>query len=31
VIVYVRDNQSRISSWIIGPGSDPNALLNQSH
>jgi hypothetical protein len=29
MIVYVKDAQGRITRWILGPGNDPNALLNQ--
>jgi hypothetical protein len=29
MIVYVRDAQGRITRWIIGPGNDPSALINQ--
>jgi hypothetical protein len=29
MIVYVKDAQGRITRWIVGPGNDPNALLNQ--
>jgi hypothetical protein len=28
MIVYVRDAQGRITRWIVGPGNDPNALMN---
>ena len=30
-IVYARDAQGRITRWVVGPGNDPNALLNQGH
>jgi len=29
LIVYVKDAQARITRWIVGPGNDPNALINQ--
>ena len=29
MIVYVKDAQGRITRFIIGPGNDPNALINQ--
>ena len=29
LIVYVRDQQGRVTRTILGPGNDPNALINQ--
>lgn len=29
MIAYVKDPQGRITRWIVGPGDDPNALINQ--
>jgi hypothetical protein len=29
MIVYAKDAQGRITRWVVGPGNDPNALLNQ--
>jgi hypothetical protein len=29
LIVYVKDQQGRITRIILGPGNDPNALINQ--
>jgi outer membrane biosynthesis protein TonB len=29
LIVYVKDQQERIARMILGPGNDPNALINQ--
>ncbi|MBV9894598.1 MAG: hypothetical protein JO020_10545 [Chloroflexi bacterium] len=29
MIVYARDAQGRITRWVLGPGDDPNALLQQ--
>jgi hypothetical protein len=29
VIVYARDAQGTITHWVLGPGDDPNALLQQ--
>jgi hypothetical protein len=29
MIVYVKDAHGRIPRWIVGPGNDPNALINQ--
>jgi hypothetical protein len=29
LLVYVRDQQGRITRAILGPGNDPNALVNQ--
>ena len=31
LIVYARDAQGRITRWVLGPGDDPNALLQQGH
>ena len=29
LLVYVKDQQGRITRVILGPGNDPNGLINQ--
>ena len=29
MIVYVKDPQGRVTRWIVGPGNDASALMNQ--